>query len=56
MPKGYARYALAVMVGINFLNYMNRYVPTAVSPIIQKRLEGLPANWSSPVFAHTWLS
>ena len=36
MPKGYARYALAVMVGINFLNYMDRYVPTAVSPIIQK--------------------
>ena len=35
MPKGYARYALAVMVGINFLNYMDRYVPTAVSPIIQ---------------------
>src|ERR1700674_4149260 len=24
------------MVGINFLNYMDRYVPTAVSPIIQK--------------------
>jgi MFS family permease len=36
MPKGYARYALAIMVGINFLNYMDRYVPTAVSPIIQK--------------------
>ena len=36
VPKGYARYALAVMVGINFLNYMDRYVPTAVSPIIQK--------------------
>jgi MFS transporter, Spinster family, sphingosine-1-phosphate transporter len=36
MPKGYARYALAVMGGINFLNYMDRYVPTAVSPIIQK--------------------
>ena len=36
MPKGYARYALAVMVGINFLNYMDRYVPTAVSPTIQK--------------------
>jgi MFS family permease len=36
MPKGYARYALAVMVGINFLNYLDRYVPTAVSPILQK--------------------
>src|SRR3979409_1409152 len=36
MPQGYARYALAVMGGINFLNYMDRYVPTAVSPIIQK--------------------
>src|SRR3982074_3240072 len=36
MPRGSARYALAVMVGINFLNYMDRYVPTAVSPIIQK--------------------
>ena len=39
MPKGYARYALAVMVGINFLNYMDRYVPTAVSPIIQKEFK-----------------
>lgn len=36
MPKGYARWALAVMVGINFLNYLDRYVPTAVSPILQK--------------------
>ena len=36
MPKGYARYALGVMVAINFLNYMDRYIPTAVSPIIQK--------------------
>lgn len=36
MPKGYARYALGVMVAINFLNYMDRYIPTAVSPIIQR--------------------
>ncbi len=36
MPKGYARYALAVMVGINFLNYLDRFVPTAVSPILQR--------------------
>lgn len=36
MPKGYARYALAVMVGINFLNYLDRWVPTAAAPLIQK--------------------
>jgi MFS family permease len=36
MPKGYARYALLVMVGINFLNYLDRYVPVAAAPEIQK--------------------
>ena len=34
--RGYARYVLAVMVGINFLNYMDRYVGAAASPLIQK--------------------
>ncbi len=34
MSRGYARYVLAVMVGINFLNYMDRYVGAAlVTPI-----------------------
>ena len=36
MTRGYARYVLAVMVGINFLNYMDRYVGAAASPLIQK--------------------
>ncbi|MGH7761731.1 MAG: spinster family MFS transporter [Candidatus Dormibacteraceae bacterium] len=36
MARGYARYVLAVMVGINFLNYMDRYVGAAASPLIQK--------------------
>ncbi|MDQ2942044.1 MAG: MFS transporter, partial [Candidatus Dormibacteraeota bacterium] len=36
MARGYARYVLAVMVGINFLNYMDRYVGSAASPLIQK--------------------
>jgi MFS family permease len=36
MPRGYARYALAVMVGINFLNYLDRYVPAVAGPLIQK--------------------
>ena len=31
----YARYALAVMVGINFLNYMDRYIPVAAGPRIK---------------------
>jgi MFS family permease len=34
--RGYARYVLVVMVGINFLNYMDRYVGAAASPLIQK--------------------
>jgi MFS family permease len=34
--RGYARYVLLVMVGINFLNYMDRYVGAAASPLIQK--------------------
>ena len=32
----YARYVLAVMVAINFLNYMDRWVASAASPLIQK--------------------
>src|SRR5438067_11095247 len=32
---GYARYVLGVMVAINFLNYMDRYVGAAASPLIQ---------------------
>ena len=35
MPRGYARYVLVVMVGINFLNYMDRWVASAASPLIQ---------------------
>ena len=33
---GYARYILGVMVAINFLNYMDRWVASAASPLIQK--------------------
>jgi MFS family permease len=36
VARGYARYVLAVMVGINFLNFMDRYVGAAASPLIQK--------------------
>ena len=36
MPHGYARYALVVMVGINFLNYLDRFVPAVTGPLIQK--------------------
>src|SRR5256886_14768939 len=35
MPRGYARYVLAVMVGINFLNYLDRYILPAVANKIQ---------------------
>lgn len=35
VARGYARYVLAVMVGINFLNYMDRYVAAVASPLIQ---------------------
>ncbi|MGI8610608.1 MAG: spinster family MFS transporter [Candidatus Dormibacteria bacterium] len=36
MPRGYARYALTIMVGINFLNYLDRFVPAVTGPLIQK--------------------
>jgi MFS family permease len=36
MPRGYARYALVVMVGINFLNYLDRFVPAVTGPLIQR--------------------
>src|SRR3982075_860226 len=35
MPRGYARYVLAVMVGINFLNSLDRYILPAVASKIQ---------------------
>ncbi|MFI5282930.1 MAG: spinster family MFS transporter [Candidatus Dormibacterales bacterium] len=35
MLRGYPRYVLGVMVAINFLNYMDRYVGAAASPLIQ---------------------
>jgi len=35
MPRGYPRYVLAVMVGINFLNYLDRYILPAVGSKIQ---------------------
>jgi MFS family permease len=36
VTRGYARYVLAVMVGINFLNYLDRWVAAAAAPLIQK--------------------
>ena len=36
VTRGYARYVLGVMVAINFLNYMDRWVASAASPLIQK--------------------
>ena len=35
MARGYARYVLALMVGINLLNYLDRYVAAAVAPEVQ---------------------
>src|SRR5207249_3272500 len=36
VPRGYAAYVLAVMVGINFLNFVDRWVGSAVAPLIQR--------------------
>jgi MFS family permease len=36
VARGYARYVLVVMVGINFLNYMDRWVAASASVLIQK--------------------
>ncbi|TMF99448.1 MAG: MFS transporter [Chloroflexi bacterium] len=38
MAKGYARYVLLLMVGINLLNYLDRYVAAAVAPQVQDEL------------------
>lgn len=35
MPSRYAVYVLGLMVGINLLNYMDRWVGSAVAPLIQ---------------------
>jgi len=34
-PRGYARYVLAVMVGINFLNYLDRFILPVVASRVQ---------------------
>ena len=39
MPTRYAAYVLALMVGINFLNYMDRWVGSAVAPLIQAEFD-----------------
>src|ERR671922_2090624 len=39
MPRGYARYVLAVMVGINFLNYLDRYILPSVATRIQSEFQ-----------------
>src|SRR5713226_6983018 len=36
VTRGYAKYVLAVMVGINFLNYMDRWVASAAATSIEK--------------------
>lgn len=36
MARGYARYVLAVMVGINFLNYVDRWVASSAATPIEK--------------------
>jgi MFS family permease len=39
MTNRYATYVLALMFGINFLNYMDRWVASAVAPLIQAEFE-----------------
>ena len=38
MARGYARYVLALMFGINLLNYLDRYVAASVAPMVQREL------------------
>jgi MFS family permease len=44
VARGYARYVLVVMVGINFLNYMDRWVAASASVLIQKEFH-LADEW-----------
>ena len=39
MPSRYALYVLGLMVGINLLNYMDRWVGSAVAPLIQAEFD-----------------
>src|SRR6266516_4539386 len=38
VARGYARYVLALMFGINLFNYLDRYVAASVAPMVQKEL------------------
>ncbi len=38
MTKGYARYVLALMFGINLFNYLDRYVAASAAPMVKREL------------------
>jgi len=38
VAKGYARYVLALMFGINLFNYLDRYVAASVAPMVKREL------------------
>ena len=49
-PAG-ARYAIIVLTAMNLLNYIDRYVPSAVKPLFQKELEFTDAQTAYPLTA-----
>src|SRR6266516_1443837 len=38
VTRGYARYVLALMFGINLFNYLDRYVAASVAPMVKREL------------------
>jgi MFS family permease len=49
-PSG-ARYAIIVLTAMNLLNYIDRYVPSAVKPLFQKELGFTDAQTAYPLTA-----
>jgi len=49
--KDGAKYALAVLTGINLLNYIDRYVPSAAKELIKEDLKMSDAETSAPLTA-----
>jgi MFS family permease len=50
LPAG-ARYAVVVLTAMNLLNYIDRYVPSAVKPLFQKELGFSDAQTAYPLTA-----
>jgi len=58
ISRGQARFAIALLFGVNFLNYIDRYVIAAVLPLIQQefRLDDARAGYVLSMFVLVYMA